>query len=132
MPTLQPIAYGPRHTGPPTPRLTMREPGSAPGPVDGAWWPRTGNPATELRQLVTALAARLGPMARVGFDWIAADPTLLDSHAPTDATRAGIMYLYGRAGTRLDVLVIPAHTRPALAARQMRWASGKPWRTGRS
>lgn len=38
------------------PRLSM-SPVGAPGGLDGAWWPTTGDLASELRDLVTALAA---------------------------------------------------------------------------
>lgn len=122
--------YGPRYTGLAAPRLTLRDQDSPAGPVDGAWWPRTSDPAAELHELVTAVAARLGQMVRVGFDWRTANPDRYCSRgtAPAEATgRAGIMYLFGSNGARLDVLVIPAHTRPGLATAQMRWASGKQW-----
>lgn len=38
------------------------------GTFDGAWWPRTRDFESELSGLLTALTARLGPIARVGLD----------------------------------------------------------------
>ncbi|WP_405643913.1 DUF5994 family protein [Streptomyces sp. NBC_00019] len=38
------------------------------GTFDGAWWPRTRDPKSELSGLLAALTARLGPLARVGLD----------------------------------------------------------------
>ncbi|MFE0766395.1 DUF5994 family protein [Streptomyces smyrnaeus] len=35
---------------------------------DGAWWPRSREAAAQLPALITALTARLGPIARVGLD----------------------------------------------------------------
>ncbi|WP_369690436.1 DUF5994 family protein [Nocardia yamanashiensis] len=60
--------YGPRRTGPRPLRLSLRDPAAPTGPVDGAWWPRSKQPAAELHELVAAVAARLGSMVRVGFD----------------------------------------------------------------
>ncbi len=36
--------------------------------LDGAWWPRSRDPAIELPGLIAALAERLGPVTRVGLD----------------------------------------------------------------
>ncbi|MET8327552.1 DUF5994 family protein [Streptomyces sp. NPDC005181] len=38
------------------------------GTFDGAWWPRTRHVASQLPDLIDALTARLGPVARVGLD----------------------------------------------------------------
>jgi hypothetical protein len=38
------------------------------GTSDGAWWPRTRDLKSELSGLLTALTARLNPIARVGLD----------------------------------------------------------------
>ncbi|WP_369637921.1 DUF5994 family protein [Nocardia sp. JMUB6875] len=121
--------YGPRHTGPHPLRLSLRDPAAPKGPVDGAWWPRSKQPAAELHELIAAVATRLGSMVRVGFDWRTNDPdsfTRRGTAAVATTSRAAIMYLFGSNGARLDVLVIPADTRPDAAAAQMRWASGKP------
>ncbi|MGW0609440.1 DUF5994 family protein [Streptomyces sp. NPDC002788] len=38
------------------------------GVLDGAWWPRSRDLATELPGLITALTEYLGPITRVGVD----------------------------------------------------------------
>ncbi|MBC7267545.1 MAG: hypothetical protein H5T76_02320 [Streptomyces sp.] len=38
------------------------------GALDGAWWPRSRDIASELPGLVTALSEYLGPITRVGLD----------------------------------------------------------------
>ncbi|WP_171166137.1 DUF5994 family protein [Streptomyces sp. I05A-00742] len=38
------------------------------GILDGAWWPRSHDIATELPGLITALTEHLGPITRVGLD----------------------------------------------------------------
>ncbi|MEV0494648.1 DUF5994 family protein [Streptomyces atratus] len=45
------------------------------GTFDGAWWPRSRDIASQLPSLIDALAARLGPIARVGLDASAWDDT---------------------------------------------------------
>lgn len=45
------------------PRLILAT--SRPGPLDGGWWPRSWDPATELPSLVTALSAQFGPVRQV-------------------------------------------------------------------
>ncbi|MFD0000073.1 DUF5994 family protein [Nocardia sp. NPDC127526] len=106
----------------------MRDPDQPGGPVDGAWWPRTADPASELNELTIALIPLMGHMIRIGFDWAAANPDRYGKGATTRAAPAlAVMYLYGPNGTRLDVLVIPAQTPARIAARQMFWASGTTW-----
>lgn len=97
------------------PRLLLRTLGASSGSIDGAWWPRTANPNSELHDLITVLRPRIGQLARVVFDWKSGE-----------CIDCGIMHLYGVHGVRLALLVIPADTAPALAARQMRWATGQP------
>ncbi|MFI6663039.1 DUF5994 family protein [Streptomyces sp. NPDC050523] len=46
------------------------------GTFDGAWWPRTRDLKMQLSGLLTALTARLGPIARVGLDASDWDGTL--------------------------------------------------------
>lgn len=45
------------------------------GTFDGAWWPRSRDLESQLPGLLTALTARLGPLARVGLDASAWDET---------------------------------------------------------
>ncbi|MEV0334628.1 DUF5994 family protein [Nocardia sp. NPDC050717] len=100
-------------------RLMLRDRTATTGPIDGAWWPRTDQPMTELHQLVQAVAPRIGKLARLGFDWNA-----LESGATGPASQ--IMHLVGSNDAALALLVIPAATEAAAARSQMRWAAGKP------
>ncbi|MDE8647260.1 DUF5994 family protein [Rhodococcus qingshengii] len=64
-----------RHVGQPfpsptrTPRFLLRGQGAVKASVDGAWFPWTTNVTAELHDLISALSLRLGPIARVAFDW---------------------------------------------------------------
>jgi hypothetical protein len=49
-------------------RLELKSAAGALGLFDGAWWPRSRDLERELPALVTALAARLGRIARMGFN----------------------------------------------------------------
>ncbi|GEM29316.1 hypothetical protein NN3_03230 [Nocardia neocaledoniensis NBRC 108232] len=100
-------------------RLMLRDRTATTGPIDGAWWPRTDQPMTELHQLVQAVAPRIGKLARLGFDWNA-----LESGATDQVSQ--IMHLVGSNDAALALLVIPAATEAAAARSQMRWAAGKP------
>jgi hypothetical protein len=96
------------------------------GIFDGAWWPRSRNPAVELPGLIASLADRLGPVARVGLDRDAWDklPTRMtvdgrvvhiDSSAVGDDTA-----LVTRGDRDLfSLLVIPPDTPPLVARAAM-------------
>lgn len=43
------------------------------GPLDGAWWPRSRDVASELPGLIRTLSEHLGPISRVGLDSAAWD-----------------------------------------------------------
>ncbi|MFD6401595.1 DUF5994 family protein [Nocardia sp. NPDC060249] len=104
-------------------RLMLRDRTATTGPIDGAWWPRTDQPMTELHQLVTAVGPRIGKLARLGFDWTTGESG--DSTARNEQA-ARIMHMVGSNGAALALLVIPAATEAAAARSQMRWAAGKP------
>ncbi|WP_159847824.1 DUF5994 family protein [Nocardia sp. CY41] len=134
-----------RKTGPPepdrqpfrtptrTPRLLLREPGTGSERVDGAWWPWTNNLTAELHDLISALTPRLGPTARVSFDWNAVslsqrridNPDGVEVHGPDTGQPPGAMHLLGTTDAQLTLLVIPADTPPDQADDQMRRASGQ-------
>lgn len=48
--------------------LRLETTASREGVLDGAWWPRSRDIATELPELVSALTEHLGPVTRVGLD----------------------------------------------------------------
>lgn len=53
---------------PGTALLRLETTQSRQGVLDGAWWPRSRDVATELPALITALTGHLGPIMRVGLD----------------------------------------------------------------
>lgn len=57
-----------RAVRPGTALLRLRTTHSREGVLDGAWWPRSRDVATELPALIEALTAHLGPVTRVGLD----------------------------------------------------------------
>ncbi|MFC9660753.1 DUF5994 family protein [Nocardia sp. NPDC127606] len=104
-------------------RLMLRDRTATTGPIDGAWWPRTDQPMTELHQLVTAVGPRIGKLARLGFDWTTGES---DDSTARNEQAARIMHVVGSNGAALALLVIPAATEAPAARSQMRWAAGKP------
>ncbi|MFG2641155.1 DUF5994 family protein [Streptomyces sp. NPDC048370] len=62
-----------RAVKPGTAVLRLRTTHSREGVLDGAWWPRSRDVATELPALIQALTAHLGPITRVGLDTAAWD-----------------------------------------------------------
>jgi hypothetical protein len=51
-----------------TPRLRLKPKAPQSAYVDGAWWPRSDDLATELPDLLAVLSVRLGPIDRVLFN----------------------------------------------------------------
>ncbi|OLT38986.1 hypothetical protein BJF85_07060 [Saccharomonospora sp. CUA-673] len=47
--------------------MAMKPAGSIPGYVDGEWWPRSGDLAAEVAELVSALESWVGIVSRVSF-----------------------------------------------------------------
>ncbi|MEU1956776.1 DUF5994 family protein [Nocardia rhamnosiphila] len=130
-PVLAPFDSTPTHT----PRLRLRPDSEASGYIDAAWWPRSSNLATELRDLIPALRALTGPIGRIVYDPRAWSPT--DRHRITDGTIRldpypfelfGTMYLCGTDGTVIVLQAIPSGTDNTLAA-SMLAASGEPARS---
>ncbi|MFG1621983.1 DUF5994 family protein [Kribbella sp. NPDC049227] len=118
-------------TEPSTPRLRLQS-GAAPELLDGGWWPRSADPVAEIPGLVLAIDVLQGPIARLilhDSDW--------DSH-PRRLAVAGrlvrvgyfssqpvglLTALSGRAGARVDLVVIPPDTEPDTAETAMRLAA---------
>lgn len=99
-------------------RLRVR-PNTAPrGDVDGAWWPRSRDPAAEFPGLVLATSSWIGPVRRVTYqldDWNPTTPELtvegwVVSLASSSALQANTVVVAGSDQRRMDLLVIPPHT----------------------
>jgi hypothetical protein len=50
------------------PRIEMKPAGSATGYVDGGWWPRSTDPASEFPGLIGALRSYVGQVSRVAYN----------------------------------------------------------------
>ncbi|MGW0698310.1 DUF5994 family protein [Streptomyces sp. NPDC002867] len=116
-----------RETSPP-PRLSLTPMGSAPGLLDGAWWPRSRDLSRELPALVKVLDACWGRITRV---------TVNPTHWPVIPRKVAVaghtvhvgwfadeqdphkLILLSYTTGRWDLLVIPPEAGAAAAARLM-------------
>lgn len=116
-----------RGSSPPA-RLSLSTPGSAPGLLDGAWWPRSRDLLREIPALTDALDTRWGRITRVVVNpthWSGIPRKVpVTGHtvhvgwfaAEQDPNKVILMsYTVGR----LDLLVIPPDSEPATAERLM-------------
>jgi hypothetical protein len=110
-------------TPPSTPRLRLQQDGSAYTLLDGGWWPRSADPATELPGLILALDERHGPITRIMLgmaDWDPSRPRRLRIYGPSGgrvvrlgwfATMpVGLLTATSGNGQRTDLLIIPPDT----------------------
>jgi hypothetical protein len=98
--------------------------------LDGGWWPRSTDPATELQQLILALNQDHSPVRRVLLG-----PAGWDSHPLriavvgrvrcvwSTAQPAGLLCALRADGERVDLLVVPPDTHPATARAAMALAA---------
>ncbi|MGW1737800.1 DUF5994 family protein [Nocardia sp. NPDC001965] len=131
-PAPAPVDSTPAHT----PRLRLRPDSEASGYIDAAWWPRSSNLATELRDLIPALRALTGQIGRIVYDpraWSATDRHRINDGTirldPYPFELFGAMYMCGTDGTVIVLQAIPSGTDNALAV-SMLAASGEPARSG--
>ena len=119
-------------------RLSLTPPTSAPGLLDGAWWPRSRDLLREIPTLTDALDACWGRITRVVVNpahWpVIPRKVPVTGHivhvgwfaAEQDPNKLILLsYTVGR----LDLLVIPPETEPAVAARLMAAAAVPSLRT---
>ena len=111
---------------PSTPRLRLQPDSRAYSLLDGAWWPRSADPAAELPGLILALDERHGPfnpITRIMLgmaDWNPSRPRRLRVYGPSGrrvvrlgwfATMpAGLLIATSGSGERTDLLIIPPDT----------------------
>ncbi|MFJ8537279.1 DUF5994 family protein [Streptomyces sp. NPDC093591] len=109
-------------------RLALRPPTFPPGPVCGAWWPRTDDLMTELPALTEAFDATRGRVSRMASHrdtWPAAPCDLpVTGHTVKAAWFASgfdphMIRLFSYGVGRWDLLVVPPRTETATAARLM-------------
>ncbi len=105
-------------------RLSLKPTSSARGALDGAWWPRSTDPAIELAALIEAVGARRARVRRIALNMPGWDSTphriRLDSgrRVAVDWFRTSGVHLVLIVGTDaqlIDLLIIPVDTTPATA-----------------
>src|SRR5512144_3440468 len=116
-------------------RLTLVDPEPAQAPMlDGAWWPRSSSLSHELPALITELQRRHRHIRRVTYNPALWDPAPRRLPADGRVIRLGwfrsidphLLCLTGGYGDdRLDLLVVPPDTPPAVATRAMTLAAGR-------
>jgi uncharacterized protein DUF5994 len=113
-------------------RLAMKPHAGARGYVDGAWWPRSHNPAAEFPGLVLAMSSWVGPVRRVAYhldDWDNARRDLtvdgwsvaLVGYPTLDANTVVVT---GSNQRRMSLLVVPPDTPGGAARAVLRSAAG--------
>ncbi|MEU3304541.1 DUF5994 family protein [Streptomyces sp. NPDC006678] len=125
--TIDPTIIKERVLSPPA-RLSLTPPGSAPGLLDGAWWPRSRDLSRELPALVDVLDARWGRITRVTVN--PAHWPVIPHKVPVPGRTVHVgwfaheqdphkLILLSYTAGRWDLLVIPPETGADAAARLM-------------
>ncbi len=105
-------------------RLSLKPSSSAGGALDGAWWPRSTDPAIELAALIEAIGARRAPVRQIalttpGWDSAPRRIRLASGRKVTvDWFRTSGVHLVRILGTDdqpIDLLLITVDTTPATA-----------------
>ncbi len=113
-------------------RLELKPDQRGPTVLDGGWWPRSEDLATELPDLIRALDARHGRTRRImlgAADWTASRPRQLVFGAPEngrvvhlgwfDTQPAGLLTAISATGQRTDLLTVPPDTSEPEARKAM-------------
>jgi Family of unknown function (DUF5994) len=111
-------------------RLSVKSESPATGSVDGAWWPASRDLAVQIPELVAALAARMGPVERVGYNLDAWDAVPRRVRVGGDVVRmdgfrsqpAATLRMLGRR-KGLTLLVVPPEADEQAAQRILATAS---------
>jgi hypothetical protein len=106
-----------------TPRLRLKPKAPQSGYVDGAWWPRSDDLATELPDLLAVLSVRLGPIDRVLFksnEWAAPKAKFATGgrRVRLDGYRihpANTVEVLGLNRNKIVLLVVPPNVEPEKA-----------------
>jgi hypothetical protein len=105
---------------PAMPRLLLQQDDAGPAPLDGGWWPRSADAATELPGLILALDKLHGRVTRVMLGtagWNASRPGRLRVGGTGRVVRlgwfasmpAGLLTTISDRGQRTDLVTIPSH-----------------------
>jgi hypothetical protein len=113
-------------------RISFRQPVSTAGFIDAAWWPRSIDLTSELPALLDVLWTAAREITRITYNlqaWTAAPRRMhidgrtvrLGGFATSDPLTVRLSDAWGRE--RVDILVIPPTTDPAIAQRALLLAS---------
>lgn len=113
-------------------RLRMKPHTGTPGQVDGAWWPRSRNQATEFPELVLAISSWVGPVRCVTYhvdDWTPTTPELvvegwLVTLVGSATLEPNTVLVTGTDQNQKRLLVVPPGTPGGLARAVLRSAAG--------
>lgn len=131
-PTAQPVEEASPSVQPAT-RISFRQPVTATGFIDAAWWPRTLDLTAELPPLMDVLWTAGREINRVTYNITVWDPAprqmrienrkvRLGGFATSDPLTVRLSDAWGRE--RIDILVIAPDTDSAVAERVLRIAAG--------
>jgi len=133
---LQPAVVPPRGkiAAPPhaAARISFRRPVSPTGYIDAAWWPRSLDLTAELPALLDVMWRAAREFSRVTYNIADWDPAPRRLSVERRMVRLGgftsidpltIKLADERGAERIDILVIPPATVPAVAQRALRFAS---------
>ena len=114
-------------------RLSLKPSGgSARGALDGAWWPRSTDPAVELVALGAELGVQCAQVRRIALNvggWDSAPRQIRlasGRRVAVDWFRISGVHLVRILGTddqRVDLLLVPSETTPAIADRALTMAT---------
>lgn len=103
-------------------RLSLKPSSSVKGAVDGAWWPRSADPAIELRALIEEFGIQRTPVrgiALTGVGWDSAPRRIRlasGRKVAVDWSQTGhIIRIIDTNYQRIDLLIIPVDTTPTSA-----------------
>jgi hypothetical protein len=113
-------------------RLSLKPSSSVRGALDGAWWPRSTDPAIELVALSEELEARRTLVRRIGLAmagwdsapgriWLASGRRVAVDWFRISGGR--LVRILGADNQRIDLLLIPVDTTPAIAERALTMAT---------
>jgi hypothetical protein len=112
-------------------RLRMKPHTGTHGQVDGAWWPRSDDPAVEFPDLVLAISSWVGPVRRMIYrldDWAPTTPELVVEGWPVSLVgsttlEANTVEVTGTDQNRKRLLVVPPGTPGGVARAVLRSAA---------
>jgi hypothetical protein len=112
-------------------RLQIKPSTATQGTVDGAWWPRSTDPAAEFPALVMALSSWVGPARHLAYhpgDWDPAQSTLIVENWAVNLTGShaippNTVTVTGPNLKRIRLLVVPPATPGGVARAVLRAAS---------